>query len=1557
MLSLPLFKNYISCIPEATAETAALLPRLQVTVAEKRLLPSAETSEFPCGAGDVALGATLVVVITLVRGGGGRGNTLGGNSIGVDRDFGGFGPLTLRAYILAATASFPYCPTVSPLDSTAWLGVRIGSLLLGSSKVGMCARHAKQRVDKWQCAGTVRAQVEREVDLAVANRCKEADARNRSIWPSMARRNREPWHAAGACNAAYGRMQQNGLFRPKLAHGAEPWTAQGCRLALTWRQGSDEVAGSLGHHVGGATRRLNQVRNLTAAQDHELRERLSVVEALLGAVPDGEDVCDLVARFLNLEGSLLHIQESLMEEMAQRRKNNEDLRYKIIVLQRAMASSSEAVPQRPLVRVPEQKSFGGTRSAKELENFLWDMEQYFVAAKVPETEKVTISSMYLIGDAKLWWRTRMVDDANAGRQKIDTWDRLKKEMKDQFLPGNTSWIARDGLKRLKQSGSVRDYVKEFSSLMLDIQNMSEEDKLYNFLYGLQPWAQVELRRQNVRDLPSAIAAADALVDLRMSKENLNVSSSSKSNFVHKDKKGDWKKEGKKDAKMKDPGNNHGKGKAEHSAVRGKDNSKNQGCFLCNGPHFAKDCPKREKLNALLLGDQEDDYEQEVATLVNPLKLLNTIVAYEPLELLTNMSEDMVRAHSQLLHVSVMLNGKSAYAMVDTGATHTFVSAKLVQEFGLSVSKWPKYIKSVNAKAQAVVGMAYNVLLTVGTQVGKANMMVIPLEDFQIILGMDFLRKTKTVPMPHLDGVMVMQESNPCFVSAVHPYGKGQNKGKTNIISAISLEKGLRRGETTYLAALIDAKPDQNVELPVGVQDILKCKVRMDPKKVLAIVEWQTPSTIPELRSFLGLANYYRKFIAGYSKKAAPLTDLLKKNMRWEWSDACKEAFEKLKTAIASEPVLRLPDFELPFEVHTDASDRAIGGVLVQEGHPVAFESRKLNAAEQKYSAHEKEMVAVVHCLQVWRVYLLGTKFLVRTDNVANTFFATQKKLSPKQACWQEFLAEYDFAWEHKPGKHNQVADALSRKEVFATFYSISRVESDMMDRIKAVAASDTAYGKLVQQVRDGVIRRYWIEADLLVYKRGGGGVFVPAAGGLRKELLKETHDPLWAGHPGVERMLALLARSYIWPKMENDVETYVKTCLVCQQDKTERKKEAGLLQLLPIPEKPWVSVAMDFISGFPKVDDMSSIMVVVDRFSKYGIFIVAPSACPSDVAAELFYRHVVKFFGLPNDIQIIRRRTGKLRINHVLEEYLRHYVTASQKNWLGLLDSAQFCYNLHKSSATEKSPFEIVLGEQPTTPMEIAKQKSGGKCPAAYRYAREKQELLEEAQDSLRKATRRMKKYADKKRRPLEFSVGDEVHPTFHVSFLKKYHADDMDPSRSCAKRAPPVKDRILGAVERKTQVRGYMGKRCYFVAIREANPGILTEAIDEGVDFFWWGWFVSPLDSTAWLGARIGSLLLGSSKVGMCARHAKQRVDKWQCAGTVRAQVEREVDLAVANRCKEADARNRSIWPSMARRNREPWHAAGACNAAYGRMQQNGLFRPKPMEQNHGQHKGAGWL
>ena len=179
------------------------------------------------------------------------------------------------------------------------------------------------------------------------------------------------------------------------------------------------------------------------------------------------------------------------------------------------------------------------------------------------------------------------------------------------------------------------------------------------------------------------------------------------------------------------------------------------------------------------------------------------------------------------------------------------------------------------------------------------------------------------------------------------------------------------------------------------------------------------------------------------------------------------AFESLKQAISKEPVLQLPNMDLPFEVQTDASDKALGGVLVQEGHPVAFESRKLNGAEQRYSMHEEEMTTVVHCMQQWRHYLLGGIFTVVTDNLANTFFKTQKKLSARQARWQEFLAEFNFEWLLRPRRHNIVADALSRKEVVAYIMTLSEVISDFNERIKKAAGLDAEYEKLRQQVRMG----------------------------------------------------------------------------------------------------------------------------------------------------------------------------------------------------------------------------------------------------------------------------------------------------------------------------------------------------------------------------------------------------------------------------------------------------------------------------------------------------------
>ena len=209
---------------------------------------------------------------------------------------------------------------------------------------------------------------------------------------------------------------------------------------------------------------------------------------------------------------------------------------------------------------------------------------------------------------------------------------------------------------------------------------------------------------------------------------------------------------------------------------------------------------------------------------------------------------------------------------------------------------------------------------------------------------------------------------------------------------------------------------------------------------------------------------------------------------------------------------------------------------------MAFESWKLNDTERRYTVQEKEMIAIVYCLRLWRHYLLGSHFVILTYNVATSYFQTQKKLSPKQARWQDFLAELDYRLKYKPGKANVVADALSRK-VELVALSMSQPKSDLAIRIKEGLQQDPLAKDLLEKVLEGKTRRFWQEEGILLTK--GDRLFVPRWGNLRQEVIKECHDSKWAGHPGVERMTTLVQASYFWPQMRDDIEAYVRTCLVC----------------------------------------------------------------------------------------------------------------------------------------------------------------------------------------------------------------------------------------------------------------------------------------------------------------------------------------------------------------------------------------------------------------------------
>ncbi|KAL4354549.1 hypothetical protein GQ457_06G017120 [Hibiscus cannabinus] len=258
-------------------------------------------------------------------------------------------------------------------------------------------------------------------------------------------------------------------------------------------------------------------------------------------------------------------------------------------------------------------------------------------------------------------------------------------------------------------------------------------------------------------------------------------------------------------------------------------------------------------------------------------------------------------------------------------------------------------------------------------------------------------------------------------------------------------------------------------------------IRVDPKKVEAVVNWKQPTSVTEIHSFLGLAGYYRRFVSGFSKVAAPLIKLLQKGVKYEWSDARQQAFEKLKEALVNAPVLTQPVLGKEFVVYSDASYVGLGCVLMQEGRVVAYASRKLKVHEKNYPTHDIELATVVFALKIWRHYLYGEKCIVYTDHKSLKYLMTQKELNLRQRRWLELLKDYDLSIEYHPGKANVVADALSRKvavELRAMFANLSisrdgglvaelQVKPTLIQLIREKQLCDRAMAAHVQDIAEG----------------------------------------------------------------------------------------------------------------------------------------------------------------------------------------------------------------------------------------------------------------------------------------------------------------------------------------------------------------------------------------------------------------------------------------------------------------------------------------------------------
>ncbi|QRV88083.1 Retrotransposable element Tf2 protein [Ceratobasidium sp. AG-Ba] len=578
-------------------------------------------------------------------------------------------------------------------------------------------------------------------------------------------------------------------------------------------------------------------------------------------------------------------------------------------------------------------------------------------------------------------------------------------------------------------------------------------------------------------------------------------------------------------------------------------------------------------------------------------------------------------------------------------------------------------------------------------------------------------------------------------------------------------------------------------------------ISMEEEKIKAITEWNAPRKIKEVQAFLGFVNFYRRFIAEFSKIARPLHDLTKKETKFEWSQECQQAFEEIKKRVCKNPVLIHPDPDKPFILETDASGVAIGAILSQRGedgylHPIAYLSKSYNDAQRNYDTANKELLAIVESLKHWRIYLEGTiqPITVFTDHRNLERWKNAETFNRRHARWHMELASFNFEIHYRPGKMSTRPDALSRRhdhadipnpeqimiaaEKFKGFKA--NIELDIISMIRESLLEDESLTTLISSTRNkedlppSIKKQYdkyeWKE-DLLWYE---GRIVIPENKEVKLAILEMHHDNPIAGHQGQARTLELISRRYYWPAMKLQVNRFVESCEVCQRSKGH--KQFAPLKPLPIPQKPWEDIAYDFIVKLPESQGLDSILVVIDRFSRQAHFIPCLESTNAEGVADLFIQEVWKLHGLPKttvsdrgptfNSQFLRALYAKLgiepkfstafhpetdgiteRTNQWLEGFLRSFCNYRQDDWVRWLPIAEFCHNNQVNSATGKTAFETVYGMHPRwdlTDLEV-------NAPNAADMANSMQEIWDEVIASME--FHKSKEDAPKR----EYKIGDKV--------------------------------------------------------------------------------------------------------------------------------------------------------------------------------------------------------
>jgi len=645
-------------------------------------------------------------------------------------------------------------------------------------------------------------------------------------------------------------------------------------------------------------------------------------------------------------------------------------------------------------------------------------------------------------------------------------------------------------------------------------------------------------------------------------------------------------------------------------------------------------------------------------------------------------------------------------------------------------------------------------------------------------------------------------------------------------------------------------------------------IQMDPEKIKAIQDWESPKSVRGVQSFLGFANFYRQFIQEYAKIALPISSLVRKDEAFKWTAEAEQAFVRMKKMFVTAPMLKQFDPEQNTILETDASTWSIGGTLMQfdnEGvlRPCAFYSKKNLPAECNYEIYDKEMLAIIRCLETWDAELRSVKqFQIRTDHKNLEYFMTTKKLTERQMRWSLILARYNFVISYIPGTQNERADALSRREqdapnretddriLYRTMQlikpemmpgadfgvitaapvtmprqpkeemepSVASYEAGPVANVEPLAVgdpvsetelrtlwretreADKGYHEMVKAVREekrvfpstlGVkVSIGECELSELGELLWRGRRWVPNSEPLRTRLIQATHDSTVSGHPGREVTTALMSRQFFWPQMSKHIRQFVRNCDNCSANKAWRDRKQGFLKPLPIPNRIWKEISMDFVTQLPLSEGCTNIMCITDRLGK-GVILEACQEITADAVAQLFVRSFYRHHGLPGAIVSDRgtqfvgmmwTRVCKLlgierrlstafhpetdgsteRMNQTMETYIRTFIDYAQGKWAGLLCLAELAINNRDAASTGVSPFFLQHGYH-VEPIRIDEEtltQDTGESPIqrADRIVRQLRDAAEWAQSAMAVAQQVQEESVNKSRQQApSFKVGDKV--------------------------------------------------------------------------------------------------------------------------------------------------------------------------------------------------------